>query len=139
MKRDLLIITLTLSLLIALGILLYFTYERNVNKTLEIARRLVCKSNQQKIYSAIERYNRENNDKPSSLDVLVKKGYLKDDDIHCPGHNGIPKRQLYKYFSNNLGDPNKVLLYETMENNGDQQFIIKTMGDGKTVEKRAVE
>jgi hypothetical protein len=140
MKRILLIILITTVALVG-GIVFLLIYESHQEDTREYAIRLICKSRQKDIYSALIKYHKEYGQLPSHLAILVKQGYVREKDIYCPARNDDPNTRIYKYLPQNFGDPNLPLISENVENHyrkglrlrNLKSAIIETMGDGTTV------
>ncbi len=131
MKRiNLLILS---AILIAVVIsLIFFDFVNRSDVT--YAKQIICKANQKKIYSALLKYNEEYEIIPSGLKVLVQQGYLSEDNLYCPFALADSNLPSYKYFPQNFGDPNLILISDKISHmNKNQQVFIQTFGDGRAV------
>jgi len=144
LKPRVIIPVLILVLVVVLLLVLDFflTHGTTHDEVEERITRPLCKHHQQLIYSALVRYREENGTVPPDLQTLPQQGYIEKEKeyiLYCPARwiNLTP----YQYNPEHFGDPNKVLLYESVEMHGKANrrlrklapVTIQTMGDGRTI------
>ena len=107
-------------------------------ETREYALRLICKSKQKAVYSALSAYHKEHGELPSQLVELVHTGYVGSRDIRCGETPDDPNNKVYMYFLKNFGDANAPIISEAWGNHPSKRsrpkrgnpVRIQTMGDG---------
>ena len=131
MKRIILLILSAILIAVVVSLMLFDFVTKS---DLAYAKQIICKTNQKKIYSALLKYNEEYETMPSELKVLVQPGYLLEDNLHCPFSVVGSNLPSYKYFPQNFGDPNLILLSDKIcHTNKNQQVFIQIFGDGSIV------
>jgi len=139
MKRFIVIILLTI--IIVGGILWFLTYEPHQDDTVEYASRLICKKNQEAIYTALLKYREDHGILPPDLKSLLSQGYANKESLYCPASSSGPNAISYRYHPENFGKPNLPIISESPQNHSGKRLrlrklkpvVIETMGDGKIV------
>lgn len=141
MRAKRIVIISLCTIIIVGGTLLVLMYEPHPRDTVEFARRIVCKSQQKRIYLAAVEYNKKYGKLPADLRSLAENGNINERGLYCPATHVVLGTRRYKYFPENFLNSNSPLISESLGNHSGKELklkklrpvIIETMGDGKCV------
>lgn len=100
--------------------------------------KIMCKSMQREIYLVLLEYKDKHSIVPRNLETLEQEGYIQNKYIYCAKTSRRLKVSQYQYFPEHFGDPNKVLISQSIQGYGLKGWrwqalnpvIVFTMGDG---------
>ena len=119
--------------LIYMDLFVFTIHDDNVS-----AGKRMCKSMQREIYFVLLEYKDKHGIVPRNLETLVQEGYIQNKYIYCAKTSRRLNVSQYQYFPEHFGDPNKVLISQSIQGYGLKGWrwqalnpiIVFTMGDG---------